>query len=290
MVIITVIGVVTINAVAGRTVPGVAGRTPAAAAPAAGLCLSITRTGWVPVGCAEPHTAEIVQGWSASESSDVTLYEKCMTAGRAYLGEQWGQSGDSPTQAVWSVPPVMSSTVLVFGPGRRLVEGWSWRACVVRPILVGDAGAGYRGRLRDVPATGVLPAELRPCFNRPQAVGVVGVSCAARHAGEVLATRSLQVFDSSSELDAIATNPGVTAECLGIARRSTAAADPTYGGRLQVVVNLHATGMGFVVSKDSSGASASYVLYQASCALQAAGGRELSASIIGLGSGQLPLR
>lgn len=290
MVVITVIGVLTINALAGRTVPGAAGRVPAPPAPDSGSCLSITRTGWTAVGCAEAHTAEIVQSWPASARSEVGLYEKCMTAGRAYLGDQWGQSGDSATQPVWSVPPVMSSTVLVFGPGTRLVDGWSWRACVVRPILVGNAGAGYRGRLRDVPATGVLPAELRPCFNRPEAIGVVGVACTARHTGEVLAARSLQVFGSTTGQDSIATYPEVTAECLGIARRTTAAADPTYGGRLQVVVNLHATGMGFVTSDGTSGnGSQSYVLYQASCALQTGSGRELSASIVGLGSGPLPL-
>ena len=76
-----------------------------------------------------------------------------------------------------------------------------------------------------------------------------------------------------------------------IATATTAAADPTYGGRLQVVVNLHATGMGFVTSGDLvSNTAQSYVLYQASCALQSASGRELSASIVGLGSGPLPLQ
>ena len=164
---------------------------------------------------------------------------------------------------------------------------------MVRPILLGSEQAGYRGRLRDVPATGVLPAELRPCFNRPVALAVVGVPCNSRHTGEVLAARQLQVFGSTTAVDTTASSPQVQAECLAIARRTTAAADPTYGGRLQVVVNLHATGMGFVVSKESSGTastSQSYVLYQASCALQAATGHELSASIVGLGSGPLPLQ
>lgn len=292
MVIITVIGVLIINATAGRSVAGSAARLPTPAAPESGSCLSSTRTGWLAVDCADPHTAETVQGWSAADGPRAGLYERCVTAGQAYLGDQWGQSGDGPIQTGWSLPPVMSSTVLVSGPGKTLVEGWSWQACVVRPILLGTAQAGYRGRLRDVPATGVLPVQLRPCFNRPGAAGVVGVACTARHTGEVLAARQLQVFGSTTGADTTASSPQVQAECLGIARRTVAAADPTYGGRLQVVVNMHATGMGFVVSKEAAGdtsTSQSYVLYQASCALQTAAGRELSASIVGLGSGPLPI-
>ncbi len=293
MVIVTLIGVLIVNATADRSVAGSATPLPTPTAPDSGSCLSITRAGWVGIDCADPHTVEIVQSWSASDASDaseVRLYERCIAAGQAYLGDQGGQSGDSPTRSGWSVPPVMSSTVLVSGPGRSMVKGWSWHACVVRPILLGTDNAGYRGRLRDVPATGVLPVELRPCFNRPGAVGVVGVPCSARHTGEVLAARQLQVFGSTTGTDTTTTSPQVQAECFGIARRTTAAADPTYGGRLQVVVNMHATGMGFVVSRESSGnASQSYVLYQASCALQAGSGHELSGSIVGLGPGPLPL-
>jgi hypothetical protein len=289
MVILTVISVLVVNARVGRSVPGGALRMPVPIAPGSGQCLSSTPTGWIAVDCADPHTAEIVQSWSASVTAPVTLYEKCMTAGRAYLGDQWGQSGDSPVRAAWSVPPVMSSTVLVSGPGLKAVKGWSWQACVVRPILLGQLD-GYRGRLRDVPATGVLPVELRPCFNRPAATVVVGVACTAPHTGEVLAARPLQVFGSTTQSDDdTATSPEVNAECLGIARRTTAAADPTYGGRLEVVVNLHATGMGFEVSTSATNSSQSYVLYQASCALQVATGQELSASIVGLGSRPLPI-
>ena len=293
MVLITMIGVLIVNATVDRSVSGVGGRLPVPAAPNSDSCLSSTRSGWVAVDCADPHTAEIVQSWPASAGSQSGRYETCMTAGQRYLGDRWGQAGDSPTKAGWSVPAVMTSTVLVSGPGTTMVKGFSWQACVVRPILLGADRSGYRGRLRDVPATGVLPVELRPCFNRPAALGVVGVPCSARHTGEVLAARPLQISGSTTGSDSTASSPAVQAECLAIARRTTAAVDPTYGGRLQVVVNLHATGMGFVTSTstESSGGDAhSYVLYQASCALQtAAPDVELSASIVGLGTGPLPI-
>ncbi len=290
MVIITLCSVLVVNGVLGRSLSGVAARSPLPAAPESGSCLLRTGAEWVGVPCADPHTAEVVRSWSAADLATARRYDQCMASGRVYLGPSWGQSGDSPTESAWSVPSVMSSTVLVSGPGPATTRGWSWQACVVRPILLGPPGAGYRGRLHDVPTTGVLPVELRPCFNRPAAVGVVGVACTAPHMGEVLAARSLQVFGSPTDADDTATDPAVNSECHAIARRTTAAADPTYGGRLQVVVNLHATGMGFVVSKDSPGnTSHAYVLYKASCALQVAAGHELSASVVGLGAGPLPI-
>ena len=293
MVIITVIGVLVINAMTGRSVPGFAAAQPPPVAPGSGSCLLDGSTGWDEIDCAEPHTAEIVESWSASAASPSSLYEPCMSASQTYLGDQWGQSGGSPTQAGWSVPPVMSNTVLVSGPGPDLVPGWSWQACIVRPILLGSATSGYRGRLRDVPATGVLPVALRPCFDRPGGLTVVGVPCSAQHTGEVLAARELQVFGGTTALDTTATDPQVQDQCLAIARRTTDATDPTYSGKLQVVVNLHATGMGFVTSpaRNSAGSiSKSYVMYQASCALQTVGsGAQLSASIIGLGNGPLPI-
>jgi hypothetical protein len=291
LVIIALIGVLMVNATVDRSVAGAATRMSIPAAPATGSCLARRTSGWVDVDCADPHTAETVQSWSAADVSQAGRYTTCKSAGQVYLGDRWGQSGDSPPTGGWSLPSVMSSTVLVTGPGSTLVRGWSWQACVVRPILLGAEGAGYRGRLRDVAATGVLPAELRPCFNRPGASWVVGVSCSDRHTGEVLAARQLRIFGTTTAVDTTASSPEVRAECLGIARRATAAADPTYGGRLQVVVNLHATGMGFVTSTDSpTDNSNSYVLYQASCALQTAASQVgLSASIVGLGAGALPI-
>lgn len=284
--VLAVIGVLVVNATAGRSVPGFAVPLSVPVPPAPGSCLLDTRAGWSAVSCTDPHTAEVVESSAADAGPQRALYEQCMAAGRAYLGDTWGQSGDGPTQVGWSIPPVMSNTVLIYGPGIGNVRGWSWRACAVRPTLLGAGTAGYRGRLRDVPATGVLPAELRPCFNRPGDLGVVGTSCSARHTGEVLAVRLLKVFGDTTAPDTTDTAPEVLAECLRLAGSTTAAADPTYGGRLQVVVNLRVTGMGFVDSTDPSrSASNSYVLYQASCALQAARGRQLSASVVGLGVG-----
>lgn len=289
---LAMIGVLIASATADRFIAGAATRSAIPAAPDTGSCLASTRTGWARVDCAAPHQAETVQSWSASDISQPGRYDNCMTAGQAYLGDSWGQSGDSPTKAGWSLPPVMSSTVLISGPGRTMVKGWSWQACVVRPVLLEAQSAGYRGRLHDVPVNGKLPVELRPCFNRPVAAGVVGIACSARHTGEVLAARPLQVFGSTTGVDTTASSPEVQAQCLSIARRSTAAADPTYGGRLQVVVNLHATGMGFVTSTEPPGNNShSYVLYQASCALQTtASDAGLFASVVGLGTGALPIR
>jgi hypothetical protein len=291
MVVVTVIGVLVINATAQRVVAGSAASVPAPTAPAPGTCLHTSpATGWVPVDCTSLHTAEVAVGWPAAASGRVGHYQDCMSAGRAYLGDQRARSGASAAEAAWSVPTVMTSTVLVSGPGPTPVKGWSWQACVVRPVVLGADAVGYRGRLRDVPATGVLPPELRRCFVRPGRVMVVGVACTAPHAGEILAARPLRIFGGTTAMDAIATGPEVQAECRRIATATTAAADPTFGGRLQVVVNLHATGMGFVSSGDVVVNTAqSYVLYQASCALQAASGRELSASVVGLGSAPLPL-
>src|ERR1700712_5629713 len=106
LVLFALIGVLIVNATADRSMAGAAARSAIPAAPGTGSCLSSIRSGWVPVSCADPHTAEVVQSWSASDGEQTGRYDTCMTAGQAYLGNPWGQSGDSPTKAGWSLPPV----------------------------------------------------------------------------------------------------------------------------------------------------------------------------------------
>ena len=284
----TLISMLVLGGITGREVAGSAVLTPAPAAPQAGDCVRQSDVEWIPISCTSPHTAEVVQGWTALSTPGIDVYDKCITAARQYLPPP---PEDGTPSATWSAPPVMSTTMLVSGPGRDQVSHWSWQACVIRPIISDENHAGYRGRLRDVTSTGNLPVELRRCFVRPGTLGVVGISCAQGHLGEILAARQLRVFTSSDQLDDTSTNPEVNAQCRGIARRATATSDPTYGGRLAVVVNLHATGMGFVVSIASRGeVSQSYVLYEASCSVESVSGHELYASVVGLGARPLPIR
>src|SRR4051794_32184448 len=159
LVLVTVIGGIVLHATAGRSVAGAAVGVPSPAAPESGSCLTNSRAaGWLPVDCAQLHTAEVVLGWPASAGNSARHYQDCVTAGRAYLGDRRVLPSGGTGQSDWAVPEIMSSTVLVSGPGPTSVRGWSWQACVVRPIALGGTAAGYRGRLQDERATGALPA------------------------------------------------------------------------------------------------------------------------------------
>ena len=292
---LTLISVLVINGAVGRVLGGSARRLPVPIPPAAGTCLRQSPSEWTATRCDAVHTAEVAQSWPAVRLPAMDLYEACMAAGRTYLT---GPSAASPDgqysgQSTWSAPSVMTTTTLAHGPGAALTNGWSWQACIVRPILPDPNTVGYRGRLRDASASGSLPVELRPCFILPEGIGPVGTSCAVSHAGEVLAGRTLEMFGLNNQFEAVATDPEINAQCVEIARRVTGSADPTYGGTLAVVVNLRATGMGFQLSPGAGKkppSSRSYTLYQANCSLEAAAGRQLYASLVGLGAASPPLR
>lgn len=288
VVVCTLVGVLAINRAAPQTVGGTAGRLPTPAAPQSGTCLLLVPTGWVPADCAEPHMAEVALGWSADQLRSVHLYQECAGATQPYLS---ATNAPTTTGSSWAVPSVMLTTPIISGPGLSLTGGWSWRACVIRPVLPTRSAGGYRGKVRDSQVTGELPLALRPCYDRPPGLGLIGISCTTGHQGEVLATRQLQIFGSDLKVQTTATDPTVLHECLDIARKSTGSSDPTYGGKLSLVVNLRDIGIRFVVSAASQQErSGSYVRYRASCSLEAAEGRSLYASVVGVGSGPAPLR
>jgi hypothetical protein len=284
----TLVGMLAINRASQQAVGGSAGRPPSPPAPQSGTCLVLETTGWVPSDCGEPHTAEVALGWSADQLRSVNLSQACANATESYVSVK---NAPATTGSSWAVPSVMLTAPIVSGPDLSPTAGWSWRACVIRPVLPTLSAVGYRGRVRDSQITGVLPLALRPCYDRPPGLGLISISCTTEHLGEVLATRQLQIFGSDLKVQTTATEPAVLRECLDVARKSTGSSDPTYGGKLSVVVNLRDIGIRFVVSAASEQENAdSYVRYRASCSLEAAQGRSLYASVVGVGSGPAPLR
>lgn len=287
LLVCTLIGALALNVATHQAVPGSAAMLPAPPPPAVGSCVTPSSTGWHVVDCNQPHTAEIAEAWAGSSLPSTNLYQNCVDATSTYLDVQPTNDVDS----AWSSPAVLTRNTLIHGPGTSLAPRWSWQACLVSPTVPDLDTAGYRGRLRDTLATGRAPVDLRSCFDRPVGVGLVGVSCKRDHVGEILAARMLRVSGDYSDPQPVTTDPSVTRQCADLARRSTGAADPTYGRRLSVVVHLFPTGFGFSVSGNKADdAAASYVLYRASCTLEASAGHQLYGSVFGVGNGPIPLR
>jgi len=239
------------------------------------------------VNCGEPHTSEVVMAWTADPPSTVVRLSACSRLTEVYLGDP---SVTISTAGNWSSLPLMTTTAVMHGPGAVLTAGYSWQACTVSPVSAIVYRSGYRGRLGDVLTTGKLPEDLRACYEQPTNI-MVSTPCRTAHVGEVLAARQLRIYGDIGTDRKTAPDPVVRTQCLHIASRLTGAADPTFGGRLSVVVNLRANGVGIPASLDPNrDAENAYVLYRASCSVETPSDRRLYASMVDLGSKDLPLR
>lgn len=281
------VGALVIGAVGPLPHRGSPTRSPAAAAPERGSCLRSAPPGWRIVNCGEPHTSEVVTAWTSDLSSAAVRLWACSRLTEVYLGDL---SAPASTAENWSPLPLMTTTALRHGPDPVLTVGYSWQACTVSPVSAIVYRSGYRGRLADVLATGKLPEDLRACYEQSTNV-LVSTSCRSAHVGEVLAARQLRIYGDIGTERTTAADPRVRAQCLDIASRLTGAADPTFGGRLSVVVNLRANGVGIPASRDRNrDAENTYVSYRASCSVETPTKRRLYASMVDLGSKKLPLR
>lgn len=259
------LGVAVWGGLAGHAVDGAGVRAELPDPPPMGTCLRLAGAVWMVSSCGEPHTVEVVRVWSAARAPKSELYDGCVQAAQAYVGEP----SDLSRGSGWVTPPVMFSQTLLSGPLAAAVEGWNGYACVIRPIVPDLPAVGYRGRLKGVEQTDGIPIDVRPCYNRPDDdAGLVGVSCAARHVGQILAVRMLRLAQPNQLRDH---DPVLEEQCRNMAERSgaTAGAGPRH---LYVVIYLRATGMGSVTSASLSTENelaGDYTLYQASCAIQA---------------------
>lgn len=255
-----VLGLLIVNHVSGRDVPGTATAKPLIPPPPAGSCLLEAGTDVTVVPCADQHTSEVADSRQAF-------------------------SGGAPLWCGLSRTEPPTRTIATVGWGywafplekRRIAFGGSvgWQACVTGltppSVRTDSAAAGYRGRVADLADPAKRPVELRLCFDSAVDIEPAppGVSCLLKHRGEVLGIAWV-----SNPTDA-----AMAASCRALATALIGSDRPVATGEL-----LARTGTQPLVPGTESGGNTAFV----TCGVQARAGSQLVGSVIGLGNGPIP--
>ncbi|WP_157970645.1 septum formation family protein [Nakamurella deserti] len=255
---------------------GVASTTPPPPAPAVGTCLqnSVTSS-WgargvlqpsdtVYVTCDRPHRAEIfrVVDPLPPPASAGTVFDLCGSVEEfsTYLGTAGGG---------WR--PELQVRITASGPdARQVAAGQNWAACV----LVDDVGPTLTAPLAGAAAAHTVPPQVGVCFDGGATdLAFRGTSpCDRPHSGELFGSR---VVGTDADRDAL------TASC-----RDLAAADT---GRPAVLTDPAFT-VEAVVTDDRvrEGDDVGDATATARCVVRALDGRQLTASLRGIGDGVVP--
>ena len=187
-----------------------------------------------------------------------------------------------PLTGEWSPVPLVVGTGMINGPAGQSPIGY--RACVLRPQAPSGANTAIgaiSGAVRDLLTMPARPVSLRSCYISRDLVNI-GMPCASTHIGEVLASAEV---DPGGKLEAAAGDQSFRDGCVALAADLIGVADPTFGGRLQVVVD------GRVVIRDAvNGASDTRQVGLLRCIVEAGEGWTLTGSVIDLDDRPLPLR
>ncbi len=319
LILAALIGGLTVSVLVRVGTPGIAARSALPPPPAAGACVvrsqpaalatpseSVSPVGSSSgsavvrvVGCNQPHDAEVSASWAgmsvaSANSAPADLYQACQDQTGQYLDTKSGSQVPTLASGTWGVPPVPFVVQVAHGPSGVLVRGWSWQACLVSPIVPRIFLTGYTGRLADLRLSTPTPPNLRVCYFKNSSIRS-GTSCDLEHFGETFASQRIRI-DGVDGVGLIQrdSDPLKMAECAAIAQTATGVEDPTFGGRLTLVVDLNRIGDGGVNvptgrADNAEEISQTYALFQASCSLEATGTRRVYGSIVGVGLGPLPL-
>ncbi|MET0863647.1 MAG: septum formation family protein [Nakamurella sp.] len=269
--------------IAGARLTGSAQRAPIAGAPAVGDCLQNDPTGRRAafdspgtrvfsgaVGpCAERNFGEVVSvqdvdtfRGSSTERSAVIDPAACQFPAADYLG--WSEP-DTPVDAAGWMPSALQNLVL-FGPdSSQFRVGQRWLACVLLPRT-----APYSGSMRDTRPGPAIDA-LGSCRATANDTADGYVPCGDPHISEVFGVGAVGPADVPELLQA----------CRGIITLEAGLADPTAGGSLSIWVEAGGS-FGDPAQRGHVRKSAG------KCTVAATGGRQLGASLLGVGDGPLP--
>ncbi|WP_111767738.1 hypothetical protein [Nakamurella deserti] len=265
--------VLAVRAVGHPGLPGSATAAPLPGPPPVGACLLLTDGRPAVVDCVAPHDLEVTAGVSADATPPTLSQCDARTAG--YL----------PPVVVddWLLPLEVRTTVVPAPPGQRSADR-GWQVCAVRP----DTGERFAGSVRGMTLETFRGDVVGRCSDDPTGPAV---PCGDPHAAELLGTtdRSYPDVDLGGVYLGVALNAGsvpdavgadLDARCTALAGRLTDSDDPTYDGQLDLRVQVLT-----VVPTDVPGTIRVY----ASCVAAGPPGRALTASVVGLGPGPLPL-
>ena len=172
---------------------------------------------------------------------------------------------------VWS--PQLSFQYTTIGPDRaQRAAGQQWTACVISAV----DGQLYRGRLRDVLTTGVLPSVFGTCLSSAGRFFSTQVPCDRPHQVEILGT-TVPGGPPVSGAD-------LQQACQVFAGRAIRTADPTRDGAIGLRA-VDAESMDSIISMTAAAAPNTFVL----CIAEAQGGNSFDGTLIGVADGPLPI-
>jgi len=257
--------------------PGVAGRPVAAplpGPPAVGSCLLLQDGVPRPVDCADPHDLEVIAGVEADATSPTVA--QCRARAADYLAPILVDD--------WQVPVAVDVAVVSAPTGER-VGSRGWQACTVRP----STHDRFTGSLRGMTLATYRTDLFGTCFDRSTGPDL---PCDGPHDAERLGTADLVETDPAFinakpyygiNYTAVTLPDSVLADltrrCRSLAVALTGAADPTYGGQLEIRADIRS------VLTTERRDTVEIVL---GCLAVAPAGRPLTGSVVGLGSRPLP--
>lgn len=260
-------------------VAGVATVAPMPTPPAVGSCVNTMRRSMSVVDCTQLHEGEVTATWIAEDPDRVreATDDSCAAHARDYLGQVVPQLMEN-----WTLAVLTWETGVTRAPrAQRAEDYYGWNACVVRAPERGR----YTGSIRNLADVTTRPAVFGSC----QSYSVGLVPCTDLHDGERLADASGTWIDeqpgrpAGSRLESI--EASLSGGCTAVAEAMTGAADPTYDGRLRIIVWVQELGQ--VPYPDDETRYATD--YLASCEVSAVDG-ELTGSVVGVGDAELPMR
>ncbi len=284
--------------------PGIAGSPsglPFPDPPPVGACVLVDPDAVVQVPCSQEHDGEVAKSWPAGELPAPTFvlnrnYSMLATDDDGALltsdalcsgwGSQYVGTLKKFGPALWSPAEPSYFTVTVGAPPGSGTESHHWVACVVFP----GEQSKYLGSVHD---SGGATGNTRPdvfgwCFPTTSgATPAVYVSCAEPHRLEQLATfiPTQQMFYANT-ITVETTMTEIDSRCRQLATQMIGAADPTFGGQLEIVAaavsDLQDVGEG-MESVVRSG------LLIPDCVVRYLGAGQLTGTVVGLGEHPLPL-
>lgn len=273
--------------IAGTRLTGAAQRAPIPGPPSVGFCLSATPAGnggpfdspkmrvlTGPVGpCDDANFGEVVsvqdvETFRGSSTDRMAVLDPaaCELPAAQYLGWAGPAPGAAPAEAAGWLPVALQNLVL-FGPGdAQYSVGQRWISCVLLPGLT-----PYPGSVR-----GTEPGPAVDAFGTCRAgannTASPHVPCSEPHVSEVVGVGSV-------ESDQV---PELVKACRELFSREARLSDPTAGGALSIWVEA-----GGSFGDPPQGGNAGST--PGRCTVSATGGRQLDASLLGVGDGPLPL-
>ncbi|AZI57227.1 hypothetical protein EH165_02690 [Nakamurella antarctica] len=269
--------------------PGLPGQGVRAALPEpppVGSCLEMPARSVI--ACDQPHDVEVTAAWRADGiGPDPSASDPCSLPAVALLhtSAQLNRFGlFRATHDSWN--PVGRDLIWsqTSGPVASAPTKWDWHVCVAGPY----AAAPYSGKLQDILERDLTPSAFGDCYSSD---GLQRISCTEPHQREYL-SRFYGFVPSDSTADGAEGFPvyvpedGMKERCTAISKELMATADPTFAGRLDLKMSYSRN------SATWQGATGTLLGFDinAECYVQAPASTVLTASLVGISAGPLPLQ